>query len=318
MHQRLAILALFVAVLPAPSWAKNSCELALSRPPVLPDRSAELQLPDGSQARALYLLDKPMRDGRMGQIYFLPDSGAFAFFPKAEGAPSTVAMDVPVQVGPTCAVHSAINCLKFLAASGMLPESSLKHLLDTDPAELFRLLHQHVSAESWENDFQALEPGTPSLFVDFSANAWIQRFQRMGHTQADRRARLFEAEGLSVEIVHSIDRLLAHLRAGYPAFVDIPVRPELPPSFVGEPIRATGSGVYRFGPSYAGDPRYFGWHSVLAIAVIDVSGAGERTNPYVLVLDSATGEPRLWRADEIEPALALPYSMTASLVTPAR
>src|SRR4051812_40509528 len=91
--------------------------------------------------------------------------------------------------------------------------------------------------------------------------------------------------GLRVEITSSTEALMKHLKSGKPAFLDVAISRE--------PQRLAQTGApgnerltsHVFFPVHHSDPKYFGWHSVLALGVIETGPVKGK----ILIMDSAFG-----------------------------
>jgi hypothetical protein len=222
-------------------------------------------------------------------------------------------LEISTQEGPTCAAHSTRNCLEFLELLGLLPHSKLRTLLLSSPEELFQVLKDNVSSEAWDRRYQELFPNhQASLITQTTPDAWLSRIKALGFTQADQRAALLNNAGLAVTITHDASEVEAHLRNGLPVILDVPIR-------VKESLKVHGGRLsdrdipVRLMPTTPDDPYYFGWHSVLAVGLIE---GGNQVGKKVLVLDSKWGQLNLWDLDAVERAIQGEHTMAASLIRP--
>lgn len=210
------------------------------------------------------------------------------------------------QDGPSCAVHSTYNCLKYLNERSLLESRDLKVLMDTRPEEVFHYLDETVSALSWRQRRQRYEASKPrkGFFGEIWHDIW-----NAPPSQSTIRQAIFRGNGIRFREARKASELAEHLRSGRPAIIDLEVAFETRPITdleTGEMTEATE--LVPAGPSNSA-----GAHSVLALHSIKTG----LFSSGVLVLDSYSGLPSVWDEAAIQRARKTHTAAVITLVAPS-
>jgi hypothetical protein len=185
----------------------------------------------------------------------IAESGAHAIQP---------ILKIETQVGGTCAIHSTINCLKFLNEFGLVSNSQLKAHINTNSKTLFNVLNAVIGPREV--------------------------------AQTRKRIAIFNEYGIRAEQTQNIDALIKHLNSGRPAIMDLSIgEGTLQIKYFSEDkLRGNNAVVPASGSKILGD------HSVLLIAYFKT---GMFSGKF-LVLDSNHGMLNLWDRSDVAKSLS--------------
>ena len=190
-------------------------------------------------------------------------------------------LETEMQTDETCAVHSVVNCISFLDRIGKLINPSLSSSVRHQRSVLFKEVWQITSSEAYERDIKG--------------KSWLG--QRLVPRQSLRQQAYFIWKRIPANSTFSARKLVAHLRGGNPAIMNLTVKygTQVVTRFTDDKETQRKNLV----PSIK-DGQALGSHSVLALGIVR---SGWFRNK-VLVLDSATGSFALWDISEIKKANA--------------
>lgn len=258
-----------------------------------------------SEQEAYYFVDSAtgkILTAKMDDVKLLDKNGRVLAEDQAKGVRS-IDVSIPVQSGPTCAIHSATNCLLVLEESGLMPAGNpLAHADRESLYNLFRPVGSDAYAERARRGAQAREEARQSM------GFWRSLFVGAVENQGEIRARTLGDARVPFRHLWGTNsaEIYKHLEKGFPVILDTLVSPEKVKNLA---AIENGAIVDRGAVLVSKvDRNSQDGHSVLAIATVPNGWFSKK----IVVLDSGTGEVTLWDPKELKKA----YGSDATLVYP--